>query len=309
MEEIIILLLVLTLGISIYSLLKNSNENSLNSDLDLTKIPQILQPSIQNILSDIGKLETNYLAKIRDNSASTTTVLREASQNINSSKQDLEVLRGDMGEVRKFTDKLDRNPNFKGTVGEEVVKSLLQQIPQDYVHYQYNKPDIKGKPDFVIELPNVTEKLVIDSKFVTPKENERIDKKTLDRAKEIRKYITPNITLEFVIMWVPEQVYFELKQETHVKLTDMNIVATTTGLLRPLIYLIQRFALHLRLNERASEYADFRNLIYSTIGTSNEDLDKGLKQLENGLDNIKKGKAALNSIKDDEGGDEIIDNS
>lgn len=301
MEEIIILLLVLTLGISIYSLLKNSNGNSFNSDLDLTKIPQILQPSIQNILNDIGKLETNYLTKIRDNSASTTTVLQEASQNINSSKQDLEVLRGDMGEVRKFTDKLDRNPNFKGTVGEEVVKSLLQQIPQDYVHYQYNKPDIKGTPDFVIELPNVTEKLVIDSKFVTPKENERVDKKTLDRAKKITSYITPNVTLEFVMMWIPEQVYFELKQETHVKLTDMNVVATTTGLLRPLIYLIQRFALHLRLNERASEYADFRNLIYSTIGLSNDDLDRGLTQLENGLANIKLGKDKLNSIKDDEG--------
>lgn len=251
---------------------------------------QIDQSSLQPILDNLKTIEIN--------SVTANNVLETTSQKVDSSTQDLAVLKNDMVSVREFTDKLDKNPNFKGTVGEEVVKSLLQQIPQDYVHYQYDKPDIEGKPDFVLELPNVTEKLIIDSKFVAPNENERIDKKTLDRAKEIKKYITPNVTLEFVIMWIPEQVYFELKQETHVKLTDMNIVATTTGLLRPLIYLIQRFALHLRLNEKASEYADFRNLIYSTMGKSNEDLDKGLRQLENGLVNIKKGKDKLDKIKE-----------
>ena len=251
---------------------------------------QIDQSSLQPILDNLKTIEIN--------SVTANKVLETTSQKVDTSTQDLAVLKGDMVSVREFTDKLDKNPNFKGTVGEEVVKSLLQQIPQDYVHYQYDKPDIEGKPDFVLELPNVTEKLIIDSKFVAPNENERIDKKTLDRAKEIKKYITPNVTLEFVIMWIPEQVYFELKQETHVKLTDMNIVATTTGLLRPLIYLIQRFALHLRLNEKASEYADFRNLIYSTMGKSNEDLDKGLRQLENGLTNIKKGKDKLDKIKE-----------
>lgn len=251
---------------------------------------QIDQSSLQPILDNLKTIEIN--------SVTANKVLETTSQKVDTSTQDLAVLKGDMVSVREFTDKLDKNPNFKGTVGEEVVKSLLQQIPQDYVHYQYDKPDIEGKPDFVLELPNVTEKLIIDSKFVAPNENERIDKKTLDRAKEIKKYITPNVTLEFVIMWIPEQVYFELKQETHVKLTDMNIVATTTGLLRPLIYLIQRFALHLRLNEKASEYADFRNLIYSTMGKSNEDLDKGLRQLENGLVNIKKGKDKLDKIKE-----------
>ena len=251
---------------------------------------QIDQSSLQPILDNLKTIEIN--------SVTANKVLETTSQKVDTSTQDLAVLKGDMVSVREFTDKLDKNPNFKGTVGEEVVKSLLQQIPQDYVHYQYDKPDIEGKPDSVIELPNVKEKLIIDSKFVAPNENERIDKKTLDRAKEIKKYITPNVTLEFVIMWIPEQVYFELKQETHVKLTDMNIVATTTGLLRPLIYLIQRFALHLRLNEKASEYADFRNLIYSTMGKSNEDLNKGLRQLENGLINIKKGKDKLDKIKE-----------
>ena len=278
MEELILFLLVVILILLVIIFMKSNNQDYKNTETNIQRINDFLD---------------------------------KTDANISQSTIDISNLKTNMEFVRQFTDKLDRSPNVKGTFGEEIVRSLLQQLPKEYVQYQYKGSDINGgTPDFVLTLPDVVEKLVIDAKFIVPKDNKAtMDKIVMKRAEEIQQYITPNVTFDFILMWIPELVYLELQQETHRELRYMNIIATTTGFLRPLIFLIQRFALHLRLNEQASEYTDFRNKTFSIVDLSASYLDTGIKQLENSLVNIKKSKEKINSIKDDEGGNDIIDNS
>lgn len=266
MEEIILFLLVVVLILLIAIFMKSNNQDYKNTETNIQRINDFLD---------------------------------QTNTNISQSTIDISNLKDNMDFVRQFTDKLDRNPNVKGTFGEEIVRSLLQQLPKEYVQYQYKASDINGgTPDVVLTLPNVVEKLVIDAKFIVPKDNEAtMDRIVLKRAKEIQQYITPNVTFDFILMWIPELVYLELEQETHRELRDMNIIATTTGFLRPLIFLIQRFALHLRLNEQASEYKDFRSDILHKAKTSTTLFDRSISQIENGLNNLRNGKSTIDEIK------------
>ena len=74
----------------------------------------------------------------------------------------------------------------------------------------------------------------------------------------------------------------------------MNVIPITTGIMKPIIYLILRLSKHLRLNEQLSEFVNFSDTIKQTLLNSNSSLDKGITQISNGLQNIKTGKETIN---------------
>ena len=203
------------------------------------------------------------------------------------------------GRTQSFLDYLKLSPSAKGGFGEGIVEILLSNLPQDFVHTQYNLPEINARIDFCVNLPNSDVMLPIDSKFILPtlleepekiifdeKEISRLNKEVISRAKEIERYSEPAITTDFVLMYIPDFVYGLLKTDTFQDLMDMNVIPTNTSGLLSTIFMINMQHRFIRLNSSAKEFGSFQVKVSQGIRRVIENMGKGEKQINHCLNNI-----------------------
>lgn len=194
-----------------------------------------------------------------------------------------------MRSVQEFTVRLDSSPQFRGKVGEDVVRTRLAELPPEYVIEQYSGSDIPGRPDFVILLPNVPEKLIIDAKMSFPDEKMHEDKFRnilRKRSDEITKYIVPGVTFDFVLMWIPDSAYSMIDNKLARHFFQSGVVPVTTPNMISVIHLLRRAHRAFRLNALTSKFVTFHSDVSKQVIDLHSTMDKSNIQLRNGLKNF-----------------------
>ncbi len=201
-------------------------------------------------------------------------------------------------EMQKFFDLLKMKPTAKGGFGENIVEILLSNLPNDSVKTQYQPPDISGRIDFVVRLPNSDLLIPIDSKFILPsgfEENEGLqldklaidglNKKVIRRAKEIVKYTDSHETTDFVLMYIPDFVYGVLSGTTYQVLAKMGVVPTNTSGLLSTIFMINMQHRFIKLNSAACRFGDFQMKVNHGLREVIEQMRTGMIQLQHSMNN------------------------
>lgn len=201
----------------------------------------------------------------------------------------MDDLQNSMTGVEQFTVRLDSSPQYRGSVGEHIVRLLLAELPMGTVEEQVSVASIPGRPDFVISLPNVTEKLVVDAKMSFPDKDMHDNKFRsilVKRAQEITKYIVPGTTFDFVLMWIPDGAYYKIDDPTAKKLFILGVVPVTTPTMLGVIHLLRRAHRAFELNSMSTEFVTFVGKAQTEFSKTQNGLDKARTQIANGLKNL-----------------------
>jgi len=138
----------------------------------------------------------------------------------------------------------------KGAAGENILEAVFAQLP---IEWQVRNFRVGDKAvEFGLRLPNNLV-LPIDSKWPAthlleqfaaaddPQDQQRIkaqiEKAVLDKAKEVRKYIDPNVTVNFGIAAVPDAVY-DLSTGVQADVFQLNVVLIGYRMFVPYLLLV-----------------------------------------------------------------------
>ncbi len=211
--------------------IKVENEN-------LKKQIQIIQENIEKNLKEmssynekkINEMQNMINEKLKENIVES---LEKAFQNIN---QNMKSLQGELikissvsTEVNSLRKVLSANKTA-GTWGEVMLRDILNDIlgSEFFEEQKMIKKDVSEKVDFAIKIPSANDQTIIlpiDSKFNLGKYEEYINCDEFDKkskreeffkavktsASQIKKYISPPLTTDFAIMYIPsEGVYAEI---------------------------------------------------------------------------------------------------
>ena len=138
----------------------------------------------------------------------------------------------------------------KGAAGENILEIVFAKLPADWQVRNFRVGD--KAVEFGLRLPN-NMVLPIDSKWAAtnlleqflaceePNEKQRlkcqIESAVLDRAKEVRKYIDPNVTVNFGVAAVPDAIY-ELCCGIQADVFQLNVVLVSYSMFVPYLLLV-----------------------------------------------------------------------
>jgi len=138
----------------------------------------------------------------------------------------------------------------KGMAGENILETVFANLPQEWQVRNFRVGD--KAVEFALRLPNNLV-LPIDSKWPAThlleqfaacedlEEQRRlkaqIEKAVLDKAKEVRKYIDPNVTVNFGIAAVPDAVY-DLSTGVQAEVFQLNVVLIGYSMFVPYLLLV-----------------------------------------------------------------------
>jgi DNA recombination protein RmuC len=255
--------------------------------LVLTKRPQDVAnviPPIQNLTQEIGRLQAD---------------LRGLQERV-VARQHLDQQNADA--LRRL-ETIIAGTQTKGLAGENVIDLVFSQLPPEW---QVRNFQIGNKVvEFALRLPN---KLVlpIDSKwpatdlleqFISSPEvsrqlelKEQIEKAILSRVREVRKYIHPDVTVDFAVAAVPDAA-FDLCSSIQVEALRMNVVLIAYSMIVP--YLLLAFQTILRSSQdidiqRISAYlASADKSLTALQGEIEGRFSKGLTMLANSRDEMR----------------------
>lgn len=239
---IVLLILILMIGIIIFVIILRGVSKRLSS--------------VEEHQSQLNErsIETDTIAK---SLADSTTAIREglsqAQENLaaiqahTKARQDLEFR---TSESIRRVEGIIAGTQTKGAAGENIIEVVFAQLPTEW---QVRDFKIGNKTvEFGLRLPNNLI-LPIDSKwaatnllesFMATDEIEKqqelkgqIEKAVISKAKEVRKYIDPNMTVDFGIAAVPDAI-FDLCTGVQVEILQMNIVLISYSLFVPYLLLV-----------------------------------------------------------------------
>lgn len=165
----------------------------------------------------------------------------------------------------------------KGIAGENILETLFARLPAEWQvrNFQVGNKSV----EFGLRLPNRLV-LPIDSKWPAthlietflatedPDERQkvksRIESAVRDRAKEVRKYIDPNVTVNFGIAAVPDAVY-ELCTRVQTDVVQWNVVLIGYSMVVPYLLLV------------------FQTMLRSGQTVDTQKLDACLRGIEDGI--------------------------
>jgi DNA recombination protein RmuC len=138
----------------------------------------------------------------------------------------------------------------KGAAGENILEAVFANLPPEWQVRNFRVGD--KAVEFGLRLPNNLV-LPIDSKWPAthlleqfmdaeePEEQQKlksqIEKAVLDKAKEVRKYIDPNVTVNFGIAAVPDAVY-DLSTGVQADVFQLNVVLIGYSMFVPYLLLV-----------------------------------------------------------------------
>lgn len=154
----------------------------------------------------------------------------------------------------------------KGVAGENIVEMVLSKLPGEWLERNFK---VNGKPvEFALRLPNGTI-LPIDSKWAATNLLEQfaasddlteqirlkaaIGDEVRKKAKEVTKYIEPNVTVTFGIAVLPDAVY-DLCTHVQGEAFNMKVVLISYSLLIPYLLLVFQTSL------KSSQQIDLQKL-------------------------------------------------
>jgi DNA recombination protein RmuC len=138
----------------------------------------------------------------------------------------------------------------KGTAGENILEVVFARLPVDWQVRNFRVGD--RAVEFGLRLPNNLI-LPIDSKWAAthlleqfmacdaPAEQQKlkaqIERVVLGKAKEVRKYIDPNVTVNFAVAAVPDAIY-DLCSGIQIDAFRLNVVLVSYSMFVPYLLLV-----------------------------------------------------------------------
>ena len=189
----------------------------------------------------------------------------------------------------------------KGSAGENILELVFAKLP---IEWQVRNFTVGGKPvEFGLRLPNNLI-LPIDSKWAAtglleqfmaasePADQQRlkgeIEKAVIHKAKEVKKYIDPSVTMAFGVAVVPDAIY-DLSAGIQTEAFLLNVVLVSYSMFVPYLLLVFQMAL------RTSQNIDLQKLD-AAIHTAQDNI----KSLQEELDNrFSRAITMLNNSRDD----------
>jgi DNA recombination protein RmuC len=185
-------------------------------------------------------------ATIRTQLSHTTTDLASL-QTLVKARQELEQ---HTSEAVKRLETIMAGTQTKGAAGENILAHVFSKLPLEWQVRDFRIGD--KQVEFGLRLPNNLV-LPIDSKWPATnlleqfmrcedvQEQRRlkheINKIVLNKAREVRKYVEPNLTMTFGVAAVPDAVY-DLCAECHVEAFKMNVVLISYSMFVPYLLLV-----------------------------------------------------------------------
>jgi DNA recombination protein RmuC len=210
----------------------NQGISSLNTGLakadtltkSIAEAAEAIRTQLSNAKSDIASLQTLVKAK------------QEVEQQT--------------AEVVKRLDAIIAGTQTKGAAGENILEHVFSKLPIDWQVRNFRVGD--KYVEFGLRLPNNLV-LPIDSKWTATnlleqfascediQEQQRlkneISKAVLHKAREVRKYVDPNLTMTFGVAAVPDAVY-DLCSECHAEAFKMSVVIISYSMFVPYLLLV-----------------------------------------------------------------------
>lgn len=295
----------------------NRNQNEKNTDKierSLDKMRENNEKKLEEMRATVDEKLTETLTSRLDSSFKTVS---DQLSNVYKSLGEMQELSGGITNLNK----LFTNVKTRGTWAEYQLGAILDSvIPNMYVT-NYNAKDGAGIVEFAVKIPSADSKKItympIDSKFPTEDyirlcelsesgdaqgvENARkaLEKRVLDEAKTVSKYIDEPNTTPFAVMYLAtEGLYAEIASSKNMLLEKIQnefrvIIAgpsTVTALLSSLAVGFKTAA----INEKAGEireilsavkkqYTDFDTVLRAVkrkIESADAEIDKAVKRNE-----------------------------
>ncbi|HOK54198.1 MAG TPA: DNA recombination protein RmuC [Armatimonadota bacterium] len=201
-----------------------------------------------------GLAETGSITKaIVDATAAIREELSRAKNDlseIQAHTQARQALEQQTAESIKRLEAIIAGTQTKGAAGENIVEVVFAKLPAEW---QVRDMRVGDKAvEFGLRLPNNLI-LPIDSKWAAthlleqfvsatdPSEQQKlksqIESAVLNRTKEVRKYIDPNITVNFAIATVPDAIY-DLCCGIQAEVFENNVVLVSYSMLVPYLLLV-----------------------------------------------------------------------
>jgi len=191
----------------------------------------------------------------------------------------------------------------KGTAGENIMDLVFSQLP---VEWQVRDFQVGNKSvEFGLRLPNNLI-LPIDSKWAAtnlveeflaaqdPQEKQRIkaeiERAVLQKAREVRKYIDPSITVGFGIATIPDAV-FDLCSRAQVESMRMNVVLLSYSMFVPYLLLTMETVLKTSRDIDLQKLMAYLDAAQQTVGALQEEMEgrlsKAITMLSNSRDDMR----------------------
>ena len=191
----------------------------------------------------------------------------------------------------------------KGNAGENILEVVLSRLPAEWQVHDFM---INGKPvEFGLRLPNGLV-LTIDSKwpathlieqFIAADKSEEkkrlkaeIERAVLLKAREIRKYIDPAITMPFGVACVPDSV-FDLAAGVQANILSLGVVLVSYSMLLPYLLLVLQSSLKNVQTIDLQKLEAYLKTVQGSLQALQEELDgryaKALTMLANSRDDMR----------------------
>ena len=260
----------------------------------------------QNQLNE-RSIETDTVAKsLADSTSAIRDGLSKAQENLaaiqaqSKARQDLEFRTSES--IRRL-EGIIAGTQTKGAAGENIIEVVFAQLPTEW---QVRDFKVGNKTvEFGLRLPNNLI-LPIDSKwpatnllesFIATDEIEKqqelktqIEKAVVAKAKEVRKYIDPNMTVDFGIAAVPDAI-FDLCTGVQVEVLQMNIVLISYSLFVPYLLLVFQMILKSSQNIDLQRLNSYLESGQANIGELQSELEgrfsRAITMLSNSRDDMR----------------------
>lgn len=191
----------------------------------------------------------------------------------------------------------------KGAAGENIVEQVFSQLPPQW---QARNVQVGNKTvEFGLRLPNGLI-LPIDSKWTATHlleafqasedvEEQRqikgqMERAVLAKAREVRKYIDPSVTVPFGVAAVPDAV-FDLSAAAQVEALQMNVAIVGYSLFIPYLLLVFQTLLKSGRDIDLEKLAAYLETVQQDMGTLQEELEgrlsKAITMLGNSRDEMR----------------------
>ncbi len=191
----------------------------------------------------------------------------------------------------------------KGSAGENILESIFAKLP---IEWQVRNFSVGGKPvEFGLRLPNNLI-LPIDSKWAAtdlleqfvatsnPDEQQRlkreIEKAVIHKAKEVKKYIDPSVTMTFGVAVVPDAIY-DLCSGIQTEVFQLNVVLVSYSMFLPYLLLVFHTVLKTNQSIDLQKLDAYIQTAQSSIKALQEELDgrfsKAITMLNNSRDDMR----------------------
>lgn len=254
-----------------------------------------ISEGLMNQSSEITKLMGTNLDTLQKNVTAQLIELRQMQTALQSTQKDTQ------GSFEKFISLVKMRPQMKGQIGEGIVRWILDSLPAGSWEEQVRV--VGGIIDFLIYLPQNDERILIDSKFSFPQElleeenlvavdrktMTLINRRTIQRGKELEKYLVPgNTNVGFLLMYIPDILYTYLSEQTFKELTIKRIIPVNVSGLLSTLFLITRQIQAFHIGQAIERLEVIKTTVDLDYASIERLIDTGKKQLENAVKNMEK---------------------